>query len=132
MKILAATLALFAAAAIPAFAQSHGSMHAPAQTQAQMPMQHSTPAQGQMPMQGKMPMADGARSDGEVRKIDKGAGKITLRHGPIANLDMPPMTMVFHVQDRAMLDRVQVGEKVRLAPEDPDDALTVTAIEPAK
>jgi len=50
-----------------------------------------------------------ALSEGEVRKIDKDARKLTLRHDPLANLDMPVMTMVFRVSDPSMLDRVQIG-----------------------
>ena len=83
-----------------------------------------------MPMS---PMMAGApATDGEVRKIDKGAGKITLKHGPIANLGMPPMTMVFRVKDPAMLEKVAVGDKVRFAVEDDAGAYTVTALEAAK
>jgi Cu(I)/Ag(I) efflux system periplasmic protein CusF len=69
---------------------------------------------------------------GEVRKIDKDAGKITLKHGPIANLDMPGMTMVFQVKDRTMLDAVKTGDRVRFSAEKAGGALTVTQIEPAK
>ena len=50
-------------------------------------------------------------SYGEVRKIDKEAGKLTLRHGKIENIDMPPMTMVFRVNDKSMLDKIKVGER---------------------
>lgn len=71
-------------------------------------------------------------ADGEVRKIDKDARKITLRHGEIKNLDMPAMTMVFQVKDPAMLDKVQAGDKVRFKAEKVGGAFTVTAIEPAK
>ena len=73
-----------------------------------------------------------AMTDGEVRKIDKDAGKITLKHGPIKNLDMPPMTMVFQVKDRAFLDMVKTGDKVRFAVEEKSGAYVVTAIEAAK
>src|SRR5262245_34778281 len=52
-------------------------------------------------------------SEGEVRKVDKEGKKITLKHGPLKNLDMPPMTMAFQVTDPAMLDKVKVGDKVR-------------------
>lgn len=52
-------------------------------------------------------------ADGEVRKIDKDAGKITLKHGPIQHMDMPGMTMVFQVREKALLDTVKVGEKIR-------------------
>jgi Cu(I)/Ag(I) efflux system periplasmic protein CusF len=52
-------------------------------------------------------------TDGEVRKIDKDGAKITLKHAEIKSLDMPPMTMVFTVKDKALLDRVQPGDKVK-------------------
>ncbi len=52
-------------------------------------------------------------TDAEVRKVDKEAGKVTLKHGEIRNLDMPPMTMVFTATDKAMLDKLQPGDKVR-------------------
>jgi Cu/Ag efflux protein CusF len=67
-------------------------------------------------------------ADGEVRKIDKAQGKITLRHGEIKSLEMPPMTMVFRVQDPAMLDRVAVGDKVKFDAAKIDGNYTVTAI----
>lgn len=67
--------------------------------------------------------------DAEVRRIDTAAGKITLRHGAIANLDMPPMTMVFTVADRAWLDAVKVGDKVRFTTERRDGAMVVTHLE---
>lgn len=51
--------------------------------------------------------------DGEVRKVDKDGGKITLKHAEIKSLDMPPMTMVFNVKDKALLNDLRVGEKVR-------------------
>ena len=70
-------------------------------------------------------------TEGEVRRIDKEAKKITLRHGAIANLDMPPMTMVFQVADSALLERVKVGDKVRFAAEKREGAFTVTRIESA-
>ncbi len=72
-----------------------------------------------------------ALTEGEVRKVDKDAKKITIRHGAIANLDMPPMTMVFQVRESAMLDRVKAGDKVRFAAEKRDGAITVTKIEAA-
>jgi Cu/Ag efflux protein CusF len=73
-----------------------------------------------------------AMSDGEVRKVDKEAGKVTLRHGPLANLDMPPMTMVFRVSDPKLLDSVKDGDKVRFHVERVNGAFTVTEIELAK
>ncbi|WP_332745996.1 copper-binding protein [Hydrogenophaga sp.] len=52
-------------------------------------------------------------TDGEIRKIDKENGKVTIKHGEIKHMDMPPMSMVFNVKDKAMLDKVQVGEKIQ-------------------
>jgi Cu(I)/Ag(I) efflux system periplasmic protein CusF len=66
-------------------------------------------------------------TDGEIRKVDKDAKKLTIRHGPIKNLDMPPMTMVFQVKDPAMLDKVNTGDKVKFG-----GAYTVTEIEATK
>jgi Cu(I)/Ag(I) efflux system protein CusF len=71
-------------------------------------------------------------SDGEVRKVDKEQARITLKHGPIADLDMPGMTMVFRVADPKLLDGLKPGDKVKFAANNLDGALTVTAIEVAK
>ena len=71
-------------------------------------------------------------AEGEVRKVDKDAGKITLKHGELKSLEMPPMTMVFQVTDKAMLDKVKAGDKVRFAAAKVGGQLTVTAIESAK
>jgi Cu/Ag efflux protein CusF len=68
---------------------------------------------------------------GEVRKVDKAAGKITLKHGDIKNLDMPAMTMVFQVRDPAWLDKVKPGDKVRFSAESREGAIVVTAMEKA-
>ena len=73
-----------------------------------------------------------ALTEGEVRRVDKEAKKLTIRHGPIANLDMPPMTMVFQVQDAAVLDSVKAGDKIRFQAEKSGGAYTATKIEPAK
>lgn len=64
-------------------------------------------------------------ADGEVKKIDKEAGKITLRHGELKNLNMGAMSMVFRVKDAAMLDQVSVGDKVRFAADRVNGAITV-------
>lgn len=69
-------------------------------------------------------------AQGEVRKVDKEAQKLTLRHGAIANLGMPAMTMVFCIGDPTMLDHVQVSEKVRVHAEKVDGQFTATRIEP--
>jgi len=58
-------------------------------------------------------LAQTGKTEGEIRKIDKENGKITLRHGPIAGeLEMPGMSMVMQVKDRSLLDSLQVGDKV--------------------
>ncbi len=69
---------------------------------------------------------------GEVRKIDKGAGKITLKHGDIAGMDMPGMTMVFRAKDPALLDQLKVGDKVNFRLEKTDVGIFVTEIEAVK
>ncbi len=78
--------------------------------------------------------AQDAMVKGEVKKIDQTAGKITLNHGPIKNLDMTDenMTMVFRVQDPAMLKQVKVGEKVQFAAERGNSGITITKIEKSK
>jgi Cu(I)/Ag(I) efflux system periplasmic protein CusF len=77
-------------------------------------------------------IAQAAASDmteGEIRKVDKDAKKLTIKHGEIKNLDMPGMTMVFAVKDPAMVDIVKTGDKVKFKVEKINGALTVTAIE---
>ena len=73
-----------------------------------------------------------AMSEGEIRRVDKAAKKITVRHGPLVNLDMPAMTMAFQVKDEAMLDQVKVGDKVKFVAEMSDGAYTITKIQPAR
>lgn len=89
--------------------------------------QTTAPAQGAAPAQAMTDMVAG-----EVRKVDKDARKITLRHGEIKQLDMPAMTMVFQVKDSAMLEKVKAGDKVKFKVENAGGAMTVTEIEPAK
>jgi len=70
---------------------------------------------------------------GEVRKIDEAAGKITLRHGPIKSLGMDEaMTMVFRVKDPAMLKQVKVGDKVQFEAEEASSGYTVTKMQKSK
>jgi Cu/Ag efflux protein CusF len=71
-------------------------------------------------------------TQGEVRKVDKEGKKLTIKHGPLKNLDMPGMTMVFQVKDEAVLDKVQVGEKVQFLAEKIDGKFTVTKLEPLR
>ena len=71
-------------------------------------------------------------TDGEVRKIDLEAGKVTLKHADIKNLDMPAMTMVFVVKDKALLDKLKVGDKVRFRAVNEAGKFTVTDIQAAR
>jgi len=97
-----------------------------------------TSAQDAMKMEGhamsgarSSPAAAGL-SDGEVRKVDRDAKKITIKHGPIASIDMPPMTMVFRVKDPALLDKVKPGDRIRFAAEKSGGQYFVTGIEAAR
>lgn len=112
MKYLTLATMIITALAAPAYAQQPATNH---------DAHHAAQAK-----------TDVALSDGEVRKVDKDAKKLTIRHGPIQNLDMPAMTMVFQVKDPAMLDKVNAGDKVRFSADKIGGAYTVTGIEPAK
>jgi Cu/Ag efflux protein CusF len=119
MKVLGVAALLAASAAVPAAAQ-HAMNHGGGQ------MDH-----------GKMgDMKGGGLSaldavDGEVRRIDKSAGKVTLRHGEIKQLDMPPMTMVFEVSDKAMLETVKAGDKVKFKVINENGKMIITEMKPA-
>ena len=93
-------------------------------------MDHSKMSGMNMPGM-KMDGVPALMTEGEVRRIDKEAKKITLKHGDIKNLDMPGMTMVFLVKDAALLDKVKAGDKVTFTAEKADGAIVVTAIEAA-
>ena len=77
-------------------------------------------------------LAQAELTTGEVRKIDKDSGKITLKHAEIKNLDMPAMTMVFVAKDKAMLDKLQAGDKVKFKAVNEAGKFTVTEIQPAR
>jgi len=68
---------------------------------------------------------------GEVRKVDKAGGKVTIKHGPLPSVDMPPMTMAFRVKDPAMLDNVKQGDAIRFKVQKIDGSYTVTELKPA-
>lgn len=105
--ILAAAALAWGALAQPAFAQA---------------MDHGKPG-----MQQNLPPVDA-----EVRRVDKDNGKITLKHGEIKNMDMPPMTMVFTVRDKAMLDDIAVGDKVEFTAVHDKGEMRVDSIKPLK
>lgn len=122
MKFLTLTVAqLLAATALattlPAMAQT-ASDHSK--------MDHSKMEHGKMGM-----AATPAVADGEVRKIDKENGKITIRHGEIKHMDMPPMIMVFTAKDKALLDKVQVGQKIQFTVVHEGGKMVVTDMQPA-
>jgi Cu(I)/Ag(I) efflux system protein CusF len=76
--------------------------------------------------------ADPPMSEGEIRKVDPSAKKLTIKHGELKNLDMPAMTMVFQVKDPAMLDKVKTGDKVKFRADKVNGAFTVVEIETIK
>jgi Cu/Ag efflux protein CusF len=81
----------------------------------------------------QMSVAQSAMVNGQVTKIDESAGKITLKHGPIKKLEMEDgMTMVFRVQDPAMLKQVKVGDKVKFDADRINGQFTITKIEKNK
>ena len=71
--------------------------------------------------------AQPASTMGEVTKLDKAGGRVTLKHGEIKTLDMPPMTMVFRVADPKMLDPLNVGDRIRFTAERINGQYTLTA-----
>jgi len=78
-------------------------------------------------------LAQAASISGEVKKIDEGAGKITLKHGAAKGLGMDePMTMVYRVKDPGMLKQVKVGDKVTFEAEEAASGYTVTKMQKAK
>jgi Cu/Ag efflux protein CusF len=75
--------------------------------------------------------AQATAAEGEVRKIDAAQQKVTLKHGEIKALDMPPMTMAYRVQNAAALNTLAVGDKVRFSVEKVNGAYTITQIQKA-
>jgi Cu/Ag efflux protein CusF len=69
---------------------------------------------------------------GEVTKVDEAAQKLTIKHGPIPNLDMQDMTMVFRATDPAMLRGVKAGDKIRFMAEKVNGQISVVKLEKAK
>jgi Cu(I)/Ag(I) efflux system protein CusF len=100
--------------------------------------QSSKPMADMPGMSEKAPAAGGSDAvaselaEGEIRKVDKDNKKLMIKHGPLKNLDMPGMTMVFGVKDDAMLDKAEVGTKVRFQAEKVDGKIVVTRIEAAR
>lgn len=76
--------------------------------------------------------AEPTPAEGEVRRVNPAGQEITLKHGEIKNLDMPPMTMVFKVKDPAQLAKLKAGDKVRFTADQINGAYTVLSIETVK
>lgn len=117
-------------ASLWAFGLGSAFAQAPGQMPAQMPVPHAHPTQAQV----SSPTTAGTALpwvEAEVRRVDLSAGKIGLKHGPIPNLDMPPMNMVFQVQDKALLGSAKTGDRVRVQVDQINGAYTVMALEPA-
>jgi Cu/Ag efflux protein CusF len=71
--------------------------------------------------------------DGQVTKVDQAAGKITIRHGPFKKFDMDdPMTMIYPVQDLAMLKAVKPGDEVKFDATSINGEITITKIQKTK
>lgn len=68
-------------------------------------------------------------SEGTVKKIDMPSQRVMLAHGPIANIGMPPMTMMFKVKEAAMLKKLKDGDKVRFRVEEIGNDYTIVRIE---
>ena len=103
------------------------SVPAPTPTPAAPPAQPAQPTQPTAPAQ---PPAATPMIGGEIRRIDRAGGRVTIRHDEIAHLDMPPMTMVFQASPASLLEGLATGNRIRFRVERSSGALVVTAIEP--
>lgn len=68
-------------------------------------------------------------SDGEIKKVDRQARKVTVKHGPLASVNMPPMTMAFGVSNEALLEGINAGDKIQFVVEKRGPALVITRME---
>ena len=71
-------------------------------------------------------------TEGEIRKLDKETGKVTIKHGEIKNLSMPGMTMVFDTRDKSLLENVKAGDKIRFRVISENGKMIVTELHPEK
>ena len=118
MKPVRSTLMILLVLAAPAFAQPKTGDHSGHHPAGVAPSSAATTAVDM--------------TDGEVRKVDKDAARLTLRHGEIRNLGMPPMTMVFQFDDKAALAKLKPGDKVRFRAVSEAGKLVVTEIQVAR
>ena len=72
-----------------------------------------------------MPVIAAEFAKGTIQKVDTKAKKITIKHGPLTNLDMPGMTMVFSVADPAMLEKAKEGSNIQFIADRVRGKLTV-------
>lgn len=70
-----------------------------------------------------------ALTDAEVRKVDSATGMVTLKHGALTNVGMPPMTMTFKAKDAAMVKQVHEGDKVKVRVENVNGEMTIVKLE---
>ncbi|KYP11101.1 MAG: copper-binding protein [Limnobacter sp.] len=119
LKLSAITLALLGASA--AYAADH-TVHV---IENENRMKAEAEAKAKAASQAEM-------ADGEIRKINKNTGKITVKHGEIKSVEMPPMTMVFGVADKAMLEGLKEGDKVKFNVKQEGSNYTVTEIKKAQ
>ena len=101
-----------------------------AHAQSTMPMNDAHMTMGDVKKETAAPSVN--MTEGEVRKIDLDNKKITLKHGEIKNLDMPPMSMVFSVKDPAILESLKAGDMVKFSADKVNGAFTVLTIEKTK
>lgn len=120
MKTIVASIALSLGLSLQAQAQNHDAHSAHTTVAQSAPAAPASPAKATTPTQA------------EVRRIDLAAGKVTLKHGEIPNLDMPPMTMVFVVKDPNQLKGLKVGDRVQFTAEQLNGAYTATSLEPIR
>lgn len=76
--------------------------------------------------------ASSALTDGEVRKVDQAAGKVTIKHGPMPKFDMPAMTMVYRVRDKSVLERLKPGDRIKFDVDGAGSEFTVLRLEQLK
>ncbi|WP_233886789.1 copper-binding protein [Paraburkholderia flagellata] len=73
--------------------------------------------------------SNSALTDAEVKKVDATTGMVTLKHGALENVGMPPMTMAFEAKDASMVKQVHEGDKVRVRVENVNGTLTIVKLE---
>ena len=105
MRLILSLLLVFG---LPAYAQHDHGSHMPAATR-------------------NVPL-----SDGLVKKVDKAAGEVVIQHGQLDSIGMPPMTMAFGVADKAWLNKLKAGARIRFAAEMKGGNAIVSRYEMAK